>query len=108
MQKSVKEVKQIQTEVYTLLKAKNFEVKNLEQYNIVRGMNSKVIAEILYHLTDLKSVRNKEGAISIANLSDKVLLEIYNSLSERKEDSITPEAKLSLILTLIRYSTIFS
>jgi hypothetical protein len=107
MHKVVKEVDQIQREVYTNLSKRNFDVKDLGSYKISRGMNEKIISEILYYATAFLNARDENGSISINKVPDSVLLNIYKALSERGEETMTPEAKLALKMTLIRYFSIF-
>ena len=103
----VLEVEDILRDVFTILKNRKVPITNLSNYNISRGMNAKIISEIIIYVYELnkKVTEGKASSnpLNVANISSEDLTIIYNNLSDKPEEDISKDAFLALKLTLGRY-----
>lgn len=103
------EVNTIVIDVFTILTARKIPISNLGDYNISRGMNAKIIAEIIIYVynLNLEATKSKQAPtisnLYVANISTEDLKTIYNNLTDKPEEDISHDALLALRLTLGRY-----
>ena len=101
-----KEKDNIIQEITGLLKAKNIQPVALNTYNIVRGMNAKIIAELYIYINKPRQ-SNRKSTNDVSNISNDDLVEIYNNISSKPEENISAEALMELKYTLLRYWNVY-